>query len=253
MRLPHIIINKTHTYTQRHCSYRTCSPASSFGKQWYSGPERKMGKLPQSSTLWNGRRWGKNLVLIPTACERHGKQPHFARTFQYEHSCWGHHHLPSWISGTLTSSTCFFRKTSSYPTPFPHGSRPCSSWLLNARPIFPPPALALLSTNLVYSARMFLSVFFLLRFYGNQTHLAAFCSPTCVPRSPAKWPELTPLSNPACPSPIKKPEWEMTVVCKLLSQQKQSEGKDKAKSQHPSWDLIRTGLWRSPHLGQALC
>lgn len=180
-------------------------------------------------------------------------QPHFARTFQYEHSCWGHHHLPCWISGTLTSSMCFFRKPSSYPTPFPHGSRPCSSWLLNARPIFPPPALALLLTNLVYSARIFLSVFFLLWFYGNQTHLAAFCSPTCVPRSPAKWPNLTPLSKPACPSPIKETEWEMMVVCKPLSQQKQSEGKDKAKSQHPSWDQIRTGLWRSPHLGQALC
>ena len=89
-------------------------------------------------------------------------------------------------------------------------------------------------TNLVYSARMFLSVFFLLWFYGNQTHQAAFCSLSWVPRSPAKWPELIPLSNPACPSPIKEPEWEMMAVCKPLSQQKQSEGKDKAKLQHHS-------------------
>ena len=84
------------------------------------------------------------------------------------------------------------------------------------------------------SARMFLSVFFLLWFYGNQTHQAAFCSLSWVPRSPAKWPELIPLSNPACPSPIKEPEWEMMAVCKPLSQQKQSEGKDKAKLQHHS-------------------
>lgn len=57
-----------------------------------------MGKLPPSPTLCNGR-WWKNLGLIPSAHERLGNTASFCKSFQYEHSCWGHHHLPSQISG----------------------------------------------------------------------------------------------------------------------------------------------------------
>ena len=95
-----------------------------------------MGKFPQSSTLWNGRRWWKNLGLIPSACERLGKHSLILQ----ELSVWTFllrasppTQLNLW---QLTSSTCFFLP--SYPIPFPRGSRPCSSWLLNARPILPP-------------------------------------------------------------------------------------------------------------------
>ena len=95
-----------------------------------------MGKFPQSSTLWNGRRWWKNLGLIPSACERLGKHSLILQ----ELSVWTFllrasppTQLNLW---QLTSSMCFFLP--SYPIPFPRGSRPCSSWLLNARPILPP-------------------------------------------------------------------------------------------------------------------
>lgn len=155
--------------------------------------------------------------------------PHSARAFQYEHSCWGHHHLPSWISGNSPHpcASCGSLHPTQPPSHTAADPAPLGFWMLGLYSHHQPWLFS--QTNLVCSARMFLSIFFLLWFYGNQTHQAAFCSPSWVPRSPAKWPELMPLSNPACPSPIREPEWEMMVVCKPLSQQKQSERKDKAK------------------------
>ena len=62
-------------------------------------------------------------------------QPHSARAFSMNILAKG---ITTYPAESLATHLIHVLLPSILPNPFPRGSRPCSSWLLNARPILPP-------------------------------------------------------------------------------------------------------------------